>query len=424
MRTMKLLSLLLTLSSALPSLAALKVHEWGTFTSMVGSDGITQNGMHHEDEQLPDFVHSFGVQFPQIVETPRPTPTPLPDENCPRPSKMCFGPGILENNVISQKMETPVLYFYTDQSMVVNVNVRFPQGVITQTFPAPVLTSPTQSTLQKIENGSTSFRILTRPTKVALPAVPSGNIYAHARDVASDLIRSLGNSPLVEDEKFIFYRGLGRFQPKIHITSTGDNLSVFVPSARIRPQAAFLTYVNEVGSVAFQELQFEIGQNEIKSAVLNSIKESARLNNTQVARKLLVSRLVLAGLNKDEAVAMYNTWEHGYLRVPGLRLLYILPEQEVEEILPLTISPQPQEIRRAFVARIEILTASEEQKILREILSKQDAFDVASLGRFAEPKLRRIRQVLAQENPTDVQNATLMNRMVERAKNGEGGVLN
>ena len=45
-----------------------EAHEWGTFTSLVGSNGVTQNGMYHEDEHLPDFVHSFGET--QFVFTP------------------------------------------------------------------------------------------------------------------------------------------------------------------------------------------------------------------------------------------------------------------------------------------------------------------------------------------------------------------
>ena len=36
----------------------LVVHEWGTFTSFEGADGATMEGMQHESEALPAFVHS------------------------------------------------------------------------------------------------------------------------------------------------------------------------------------------------------------------------------------------------------------------------------------------------------------------------------------------------------------------------------
>lgn len=36
----------------------LVVHEWGTFTSMQGSDGIALEGLQREEEGLPPFVQS------------------------------------------------------------------------------------------------------------------------------------------------------------------------------------------------------------------------------------------------------------------------------------------------------------------------------------------------------------------------------
>src|SRR4051794_16088827 len=33
------------------------VHEWGTDTIVVGSDGSLQRGLHHEEEDLPGFVY-------------------------------------------------------------------------------------------------------------------------------------------------------------------------------------------------------------------------------------------------------------------------------------------------------------------------------------------------------------------------------
>ncbi len=33
------------------------MHEWGTDTVVVGSDGSLQRGLHHEEEDLPAFVY-------------------------------------------------------------------------------------------------------------------------------------------------------------------------------------------------------------------------------------------------------------------------------------------------------------------------------------------------------------------------------
>lgn len=38
----------------------LEVHEWGTFTSVQSPDGKDMEGLHHEEEPLPSFVHGRG----------------------------------------------------------------------------------------------------------------------------------------------------------------------------------------------------------------------------------------------------------------------------------------------------------------------------------------------------------------------------
>src|SRR4030095_12320626 len=40
------------------------VHEWGTFTSMYGSDGLVLEGLQHEEEKLPAFVYGRNTESP------------------------------------------------------------------------------------------------------------------------------------------------------------------------------------------------------------------------------------------------------------------------------------------------------------------------------------------------------------------------
>jgi hypothetical protein len=39
------------------------------------------------------------------------------------------------------------------------------------------------------------------------------------------------------------------------------------------------------------------------------------------------------------------------------------------------------------------LLESEEQKIMNDVIAKGESFDISTLGRFAEPKLRRVAEV-------------------------------
>src|SRR4030095_3679488 len=89
----------------------LVVHEWGTFLAMNGSDGVTLDGMYHEEHALPAFVHARSR-----------------DELKLRTSNM--------------KMETPVVYFYSDTTMKVRVEVGFPGGIWTQWYPQAEYVGP------------------------------------------------------------------------------------------------------------------------------------------------------------------------------------------------------------------------------------------------------------------------------------------
>lgn len=90
---------------------------------------------------------------------------------------------------------------------------------------------------------------------------------------------------------------------------------------------------------------------------------------------------------------MITTWENGYFKTPGLRILYVLNRHEVEEILPVQVSPRPDELRRAFVGRIELLLDIDEEEVLSQSLKLQSLYDVAQLGRMAQPILLRVKEL-------------------------------
>jgi hypothetical protein len=91
------------------------VHEWGTFTSVQGSDGVQMYWNPLVAPELPRFVY---------------------DRTRPRPGKI---PGIVvagkTGTTCRQRMETPVIYFYSAQPRTFDVTVRFPTGTITEWYP-------------------------------------------------------------------------------------------------------------------------------------------------------------------------------------------------------------------------------------------------------------------------------------------------
>jgi hypothetical protein len=425
-----LLTLLITMAGASTSQARFEAHEWGTFTSVVGSNGKTQHGMYHEDEALPDFVHGFGEIQPEAVLPPIPRPFPLPssgDGGC-RNRKVCFSLETLDANPITQKMETPVIYFYTDKQRDVEVNVKFPEGIITETFPAPVRTYPRFE--GAIANGDTTFKVHIGTNKFAkLLAVSSENIYSHARNVPDANIVSAGGNPK-EEEKFIFYRGLGRFQPQMRITSDYFGTLTIDGTKTVRPTAAILIGKNFDGSFRALDLgdltskQIEtISSHDIfflQHGFMDNFNMPPVTLNREETRTTLLTALQKSGLYPDEASAMVNTWENGYLNVPGLRLLYVLPRNEVDSILPLTMTPAPDNLVRVFVGRLEILTAPMERSVLSDIRMNLDRADVDGLGRFAHAILIRTRDAYIEAQAGKSQNVdtgllAIMQRLIDRA---------
>src|SRR5262249_11425113 len=134
-------------------------HEWGTFTSMVGTDGIVLEGLQREEEALPRFVHDLL----RITEAEKLK-------------------GKVSSSRVTQKMETPVIYFHTDTPLRVRVDVYFTHGLMTQFYPLPAVVMPELPTLQaaridmsKVDGSALQWNVdlvpRTEPAPREIPAV-------------------------------------------------------------------------------------------------------------------------------------------------------------------------------------------------------------------------------------------------------------
>jgi len=410
-----LLSMFLYIPLAQAKVAAV---EWGTFTSLVGSNGQTQNGMYHEDEDLPSFVHGFGELAGPIFPFE-------PDPDCRSFKLPC---DYIRNNVITQKMETPVIYFYAGGDMQVQVEVNFPTGMVTETYPGPSFTFPDRNSNPVMANGRTIFDLKlhdmsdTSALRQRLPFVPANNIYAHARGVTQASMVEAVTAP-GEMENFLFYRGVGQFTPKLSITSLGGSLALHQCTGCGNIPAAFLIDVRDENTVSAMPL-YSLGDGMsfgVSASRITRLRQHGAGPDLLIhrglaeARQLLLDGVMEAGLMEEEAKAMINTWEHGYLKVPGLRLLYVLPEQEINAFLPVKLTPD-MPFRRVFVGRIEVMLDTDEAQLLNAVLAARDLIDVQRMGRFAEPKLRRLLQVYTERtHMPEKEVVALFGRLIQRA---------
>jgi hypothetical protein len=405
-RTIGILAIYASLMA--PTMAAdLTVHEWGTFTSFMGSDGKLIEGMHHEDEALPGFV--YGLKKEEAAQKPIPAPFPSPRPiNRPCQSHSKVGCDTLMSLIqthseifpeapisagVTQKMETPVIYFYGDNGLKANVEINFPQGIITQYYPQSTYAYPKFSEARELKDGHFIFDVtLSAPNDTtSMNSTTPTNIWNPARQVPN---ANVVNAPNGDKEKFIFYRGIGNFPSPLKVTSDSDDVLTLVNSAQSAISMAIVLNSDGVkGNI--QVVNNLTDKTQLLLPDLNKgLAFGQYISKTKTA---IVEALIKNGLYNDEAVAMVNTWERSYFNTPGIRVLYIVPHEDTEAILPLTIKPLPRELKRVLVGRVEVMTKNEEVKYL-EMIKTSNTIDVKKVfGRFYESKLRRLLQIAPEE---------------------------
>jgi hypothetical protein len=368
-------------------------HEWGTFTSVQGADGVQLEWNPLNVSELPKFVY---------------------DRNRPhadaRPGQLALPPVKLGFTTL-QRMETPVIYFYADQEQTVDVAVNFPQGIVTEWYPQ--IARATKAKPEATQPGPKIIRwdqVRILPLKQnealasALPTEASGSHYYSARETDADFLRiGAGSKSGARDEteKFLFYRGVGNFRAPLTVTQNSEGESITLQNTgseelhhlfiyRVQQGQGKFLYVKRLSPGANETVKLQSGQNLSSLPTLR----------TDIARHLQQA-LVKEGLYEREASAMVKTWDDSWFAEQGLRVLYVLPSAWTDVILPLTLEPKPREITRVMVGRAELITPTMEWELMKQVVrftDKDEKIRVRAiedarnlgLGRFLEPATRRL----------------------------------
>lgn len=333
------------------------VHEWGTFTAIAGKNGVALewrplNG----SSDLPKFVHTIQQGGDGLRHS--------------------FSKDTLRAQI---RMETPVLYFYANRELNVSAQVDFPKGKITEWFPQA----------RNVEQGINWGTLKVSPgAPFNLPADYSDNHYYAARETDAAPIQACGDNKPAEQEKFLFYRGVGSFDLPLTVKLESDQL-VLTNTAQ-QPITKILIFEKRAGKIGYRVLDNVSGQ--VKRA-----RPATDQNLDAVLRELKVS-LVSAGLYDKEADAMIKTWRNSWFE-EGLRVFYLLPRTITDTVLPITIDPHPQELVRVLVGRTEVITPESEQKVRAQVsllnhsssrIREQARREIRMYGRFYEPILERL----------------------------------
>lgn len=343
------------LATPVPSVAPrLAVHEWGTFTAVAGDDG-------------------FAVDWRPLVG-----PSDLPSfvYDISDPGFRDLGATGKGDMVGTMRMETPVLYFYATAPIDVRVAVGFPSGSITEWYPKAKSIGS-----HGIDWGT--VRILPDADAV-LPHDRSASHYYPARKADADVVR-VCDAAGAEHEGFLFYRGVGGGELQLAVTLDGDRIALHDRGA---------TRLHE--AIVFENRGGAIGIATVDPRNSEQLARPTLDDDLEAAIDLVETRLVDSGLRPAEADAMIETWRGDWFE-PGLRVIYLLPRAETDAMLPLTLTPPPQELVRTMVGRIEVITPELEQSIA-DALWRIDrpgheystVMALADESRFVEPVLARL----------------------------------
>ena len=325
--------LLALLTPSAPSTQSpMTVHEWGTFTSVAGEHGeavqwLPQSGV----ADLPCFVD-------RLVSNPT---------------------GLLSGTV---RMETPVIYFYAPQPATVEVRVRFPQGTITEWCPPAAVTPASGGTIAW-------HRVVVAPdASQDFPIEPGPSHYYAARETEASPV-AVGSAR----ERFLFYRGVGRFTPVAAPVVTKDG-SILLENLANDAIGDALLFDNHGGDIATGR-RHVIRRRAVFDAPLPADRSPIEGELAQI--------LVDSGLYPAEAAAMLATWGDSWFE-EGTRIFYIVPRSAVDATLPLDISPTPASIVRVFVGRVELISPATRNAVKAALLAR-DRGVLEKYGRFLQP---------------------------------------
>jgi hypothetical protein len=338
------------------------VHEWGTFTTFSGSDGVFLDfrPLDAKDNDLPSYVFDRG----SFAKNPA------------RP--------LSKSRLLGRvRMETPVIYFYTDRIRSVDVSVEFADGLLTEFYPPvrelrPAIDEenifgrgedlgksslnwgtidliPTSQLVPNLEDANVREVVATNIVHGLVPHAANEQHYAAARDTDAALVHFRDNSNTTSYfEKFLFYRGVGKFQLPISTLFNGESV-VLRNSSSLSIHSAVLIDVEGTTIQATQIDDIEPGQ----SLPFSDLQSVSREQLAEMVQKCLVSK----GLYAKEAAAMVATWQQSWFTENGLRVLYLVPASITDSLLPLHITPPPQETLRVLVGRMEIMSPTSEKEM-------------------------------------------------------------
>jgi hypothetical protein len=292
------------------------VHEWGTFSTFSGSDGVPLK-FYPDDRGLPGFVYGRHL----VVKSGRAD--------------------------VYVSLETPVVYFYSDRDRTVSIKVDFPKGMMTDWYPQA--SRPPEQSIRWDD-----LKVLAKDRPPVVGEGQTGRYFA-SRETDAATVRTSGPGK-GETERLLFYRGVGDFVMPFVVRAHGDGKF----SVKNTGKEALPGYV--LVEVKQKKVTFKVFSH-LSPGTEQKIELPADPSTAEKLGDTMVRLLVEQGLYEKEARAMVKTWRDDWFGDEGTRVLYLVAEPVTNEFLPMAIDPKPDQLVRVLVGRHDVLTPEREREI-------------------------------------------------------------
>jgi hypothetical protein len=391
--------------------ASYNLHEWGTFTTVSGSNGVLLSGLEREEEALPSFVYSHaGMQ------------------NAAEPSTAAGSipvlKGFYERSLLNVKvkMETPVVYFHDVESPIaIDLRVGFRGGSISQWYPqrsegetpphvnvSRLLDADAAAPLAASE-GAIDFAhpgayegwirwgidVLPRASVDPVKLFHGGETvgWMHPKVQRAAVVRNAQG----EHDDYLFYRGVGNFEQPVTFSVGADEALTIKNESPDRVPFAFVFENLGGGSVRYALLPEGVGGGAavtVAEADLTSVHAPAAWKEAVYVP--LRDGLAAAGLYGEEADGMVRTWWKSYFEAEGLRVFWVVPSAFTARVLPMEVQPPPAAAVRVIVGRSEVLRPRFEAQMSTAFTEGAEQAAVLASDRFGLAYAERHAAMLAE----------------------------
>ena len=293
------------------------VHEWGVFLYYRGAGADLLSGIDETD--LPSFVITVDKPHGKDCTCDKCKEVKF---KCPK----CGGiKGKCKCNDLTEPRK-PVINFYTDGKLDVKLSVRFNDGKHTVWFPRHYSVSKQWDELKW------EFK-LTQKSENKLKEPKGSSWWEIARDTDSAFVNTK-----TESEKFLFYEGeSSKLKASIEIKLADDKVQLVNKSKHSYNKLL----VARDGKIVKLE-EFPKGEIDFTNSIdVNSA--------TSEIEKMLTNE----GLNEKEVKGIAKIWKKEFFVRDGTRVIYMMTREEVDNILPLEITPKPKNLKRAMIACVQ-----------------------------------------------------------------------